>query len=76
MNILLTGGTGYVGSHTALALIEAGHKVVLYDNLVNSDQSILECLEKITSTKVNFIDPPRLLQDKWKKHKKLEKHST
>ncbi len=52
----MTGGTGYVGSHTALALIEAGHKVVLYDNLVNSDQSILECLEKITSTKVNFIE--------------------
>jgi UDP-glucose 4-epimerase len=35
MNLLLTGGTGYIGSHTAVVLSELGHQVVLYDNLSN-----------------------------------------
>jgi UDP-glucose 4-epimerase len=41
MNILLTGGTGYIASHTAVILTNAGHKVVLYDNLVNSNASVV-----------------------------------
>ena len=36
MNILLTGGMGFIGSHTAVVLIEAGHDVVLFDNLSNA----------------------------------------
>ena len=36
MNILLTGGTGFIGSHTAVELITRGHKAVLHDNLCNS----------------------------------------
>lgn len=36
MNILLTGGLGYIGSHTAVVLAQAGHRVVLLDNLSNS----------------------------------------
>lgn len=39
MKCLPTGGTGYIGSHTALALVQAGHEVVLYDNLCNSKAS-------------------------------------
>ena len=38
MRILVTGGTGYIGSHTTLALLEAGHDVVVLDNLANSSR--------------------------------------
>jgi nucleoside-diphosphate-sugar epimerase len=38
MRILVTGGTGYIGSHTVLSLQEAGHEVVVIDNLVNSSE--------------------------------------
>ena len=55
MNILLTGGTGYIGSHTAVVLASAGHKVVLYDNLVNSDASVVDRLEKITGVRLPFV---------------------
>jgi len=47
MNILLTGGTGYIGSHTAVVLTEAGHRVVLYDNFCNSQPDVVQRLEKI-----------------------------
>lgn len=47
MNILLTGGAGYIGSHTAVVLSQAGHEVVLLDNFCNSNPSVLKCLQKI-----------------------------
>ncbi len=47
MNILLTGGAGYIGSHAAVTLSEAGYEVIIYDNFSNSDQSILTGLKKI-----------------------------
>ena len=56
MNILLTGGTGYIASHTAVILTNAGHKVVLYDNLVNSNASVVSKLEKITGVKLPFVE--------------------
>lgn len=55
MNILLTGGTGYIGSHSAVALIEAGHKVVLFDNLSNSHFDVVERLQKITNQIIPFV---------------------
>lgn len=55
MNILLTGGTGYIGSHSAVALIEAGHKVVLFDNLSNSHCDVVERLQKITNQIIPFV---------------------
>ncbi len=55
MKVLLTGGTGYIGSHTAVELINAGHQVIIYDNLSNSNQKVLERLEKITNTETNFV---------------------
>lgn len=48
-HVLLTGGLGYIGSHTAVVLAEAGYEVVLYDNLSNSKRSVLDRLETITS---------------------------
>ena len=47
MNILLTGGAGYIGSHTGVVLSEAGHEVVLLDNFCNSRKSVLDRLQKI-----------------------------
>jgi len=55
MNILLTGGTGYIGSHTAVVLSELGHKVVLYDNLSNSSEAVLENLAQITGQSLAFV---------------------
>lgn len=47
MNILLTGGAGYIGSHTAVVLSQAGYEVVLLDNFCNSNPSVLKRLQKI-----------------------------
>lgn len=55
MNILLTGGTGYIGSHTAVALAQSGHDVVLFDNLSNSDISVVDRVSKITGKPVPFV---------------------
>lgn len=54
MKILVTGGTGYIGSHTTVQLIEAGHEVVVLDNLYNSKESVLDKVEKITSVRPKF----------------------
>ncbi len=56
MNILLTGGAGYIGSHTALVLSEAGHRVILYDNFCNSDRSVLTRLEKILGKSLTCVE--------------------
>jgi UDP-glucose 4-epimerase len=56
MNILLTGGTGYIGSHTAVALTEAGHRVVLYDNLSNSKRSVVDRLGTILGAAPTFVE--------------------
>jgi len=55
MNILLTGGMGYIGSHTAVVLVEAGHQVVLYDNLCNSTADVADRLADITGQRLPFI---------------------
>ena len=48
MNILVTGGTGYIGSHTCVELLNAGHTVVVVDNLVNSSRECIRRVEQIT----------------------------
>ena len=55
MHVLLTGGTGYIGSHTAIALSQLGHQVVLYDNLSNSSEIVLEKLTHITEQPIHLI---------------------
>ena len=52
--VLVTGGTGYIGSHTTVELLEAGYDVVIVDNLSNSEKSVLKGIEKITGRKVPF----------------------
>jgi len=55
MKILVTGGMGYIGSHTCLELHQAGHEVVILDNLSNSKLSVLDRLEKICEYRFPFI---------------------
>lgn len=54
MRILVTGGTGYIGSHTVIKLIERGDEVVIVDNLSNSNIEVLNRIEKITSVRPTF----------------------
>ena len=53
--ILVTGGTGYIGSHTAVQLINAGYKVVILDNLCNSKRDVINRLETITGVRPEFV---------------------
>ena len=54
MNILLTGGAGFIGSHTIVELYAAGHDVVVVDNLVNAKASVLDAVKEITGKTVPF----------------------
>jgi UDP-glucose 4-epimerase len=56
MKILLTGGAGYIGSHVAAALAAEKHEVVCFDNLSNSDASVMDRLEAITGTAVPLVE--------------------
>ncbi len=67
MNVLLTGGTGYIGCHTAVALTQANHQVVLYDNLCNSHLDVVDRLQTITQQRLPFVqgdvrDTPLLIK--------------
>lgn len=53
--ILVTGGTGYIGSHTAVQLLEAGNKVVILDNLCNSKREVVNRIEAIVGRRPEFI---------------------
>jgi UDP-glucose 4-epimerase len=53
--ILVTGGTGFIGSHTAVELINAGYRVIIADNLSNSKIDVLDGIKEITGTRPDFI---------------------
>lgn len=53
--ILVTGGTGYIGSHTVVQLLEAGNKVVILDNLCNSKREVVNRIEQITGKRPDLI---------------------
>jgi UDP-glucose 4-epimerase len=66
MHILMTGGAGYIGSHTALEFIRAGHKVSVVDNLSNSSIEAIKRVERLTNTGIGFhevdiLDTPTLV---------------
>ena len=54
--ILVTGGTGYIGSHTTVELINAGYSVVIIDNLSNSNKEVLKGIEAITGVSPDFVE--------------------
>jgi UDP-glucose 4-epimerase len=71
--VLVTGGTGYIGSHTVVELIGKGCEVVILDNLCNSEKSVVDSIEKITGKKPLFVKGDILctgtLAKVFKKHK-------
>jgi UDP-glucose 4-epimerase len=73
MKILLTGGAGYIGSHTAAELLNAGYEVVIADNFSNSAPAVVDRIEKITgkSTRVYRVDvaDPAALDDVFRREK-------
>ena len=56
MTILITGGAGYIGSHTALELLNEGYDVVVYDNLCNSSRESLRRVEELTGKQIRFYE--------------------
>ena len=54
MRILVTGGAGYIGSHTSIVLLEQGHDVVIVDNLCNSKRVAVDRVEELSGKKVTF----------------------
>jgi UDP-glucose 4-epimerase len=73
MNILLTGGAGYIGSHTYVALVEAGYTPVILDNFANSHRAVLERLQAITKKPVlceegDVLDTP-FVEDVLRRHR-------
>lgn len=64
MKILLTGGTGYIGSHTAVELIKMGYEIEILDNLFNSKITVLDQIEKITGVKPKFYEVDLLDKEK------------
>lgn len=63
MNILITGGAGYIGSHTLVELLHNNYSVVVVDNLANSSTESLHRVEKITSSKIPFYELDLLNKD-------------
>ena len=72
MTILVTGGAGYIGSHTCIELINEGYDVVVIDNLVNSHKEVIEKIEFITQKKIYFyeagLENKKMLESIFQKH--------
>ena len=72
MNILVTGGAGYIGSHTCIELLAAGYTPIVLDNLCNSSTVSLDRVEQITGKKITFIEgdvrDPKILDDTFSKY--------
>ena len=56
MTVLVTGGAGYIGSHTVVELLDAGYDVVIIDNFANSKPESLEAIKKITGKDFKFYE--------------------
>ena len=72
MQILVTGGAGYIGSHTCVELLSAGYEILVVDNLSNSSSESLKRVEKITGRQVPFVQAdvldPEALRKLFKEH--------
>ena len=67
MKILVTGGTGYIGSHTIIDLIDNGYEVISIDNGINSNVEILASVEKITNKSIKTVSYTHLIQSNSKR---------
>ena len=56
MNVLVTGGAGYIGSHICVELLQAGHDVVVIDDFSNSKPEVLNYIKQLTGKKVKFYE--------------------
>jgi UDP-glucose 4-epimerase len=56
MRVLVTGGAGYIGSHTCVSLVEAGHEPVVMDNLSNASPRVLDRLRELTGAEIPFVE--------------------
>lgn len=56
MRVLVTGGSGYIGSHTCVQLLQSGHDVVILDNLCNSKRSVLPVIERLSGKQPTFVE--------------------
>ena len=56
MSVLVTGGAGYIGSHTVIPLVAAGHEVVIVDSFVNSNAAVVDRLEQITGATIPLVE--------------------
>jgi UDP-glucose 4-epimerase len=74
--ILVTGGTGYIGSHTTVELINKGYEVVIIDNLSNSDSAVVDRIQEITGVRPKFYEfdllDQQALNDFFKENKNIE----
>jgi len=73
MNVLLTGGTGYIGSHIAIELLDAGHNVIIADNFSNSSPEVARSITKITGKPVALYEldvaDSRTVEQMFREHK-------
>ena len=67
MAILLPGGAGYIGSHTAIELLKKGYEIVIIDNFSNSNPKVLEAIKKITGKKFKFYEMDYMDREKLEK---------
>ena len=56
MRVLVTGGSGYIGSHTCVQLLQNGHDVIILDNLCNSKRSVLPVIECLGGKQPTFVE--------------------
>ena len=54
MHVVVTGGAGYIGSHTSVVLLEAGHEVTILDNFVNSKPGVLDRIAEVAGSRARF----------------------
>ncbi len=67
MRVLVTGGAGYIGSHTVLVLLEAGHDVLVVDDLSNSSAESLRRVAELTGREAGFIEATSPIRRCWRK---------
>ena len=67
MNILISGGLGFIGSHTVVELLNNGHEIVIIDNLHNSQEDVYKKIENITKKMYSFIRVMLLIMLKYQR---------